>query len=99
MVPPTAPSIDIRTLGNAIVDVLSHVGDGWIDALPVSNGGMAVIDCITAAELYSALGPGVKCSRGSVANTMEGAATLGARAAFIGRTKDDHWAAFETPPS
>ena len=79
MTPPSPPSIDILALGNAIVDVLSHVDDAQIDALPVNKGGMTLIDGITAAELYSALGPGLECSGGSAANTVVGAAMLGAR--------------------
>ncbi len=62
MTPPTPPSIDILALGNAIVDVLSHVDDAQIDPLPVNKGAMTLIDSKTAAEMYAALGPGVECS-------------------------------------
>ena len=51
MTPPAPPSIDILALGNAIVDVLSHVDDAQIDALPVNKGGMTLIDSAMAAEL------------------------------------------------
>ena len=40
---PAPPSIDILALGNAIVDVLSHVDDATIDALPVNKGAMTLI--------------------------------------------------------
>ena len=111
MTPPAPPSIDILALGNAIVDVLSHVDDAQIDALPVNKGGMTLIDSITAAEMYAALGPGLECSGGSAANTVVGAAMLGARTAFIGRVKDDQLGGifthdiraagvrFDTPPA
>ena len=89
MTPPTAPSIDILALGNAIVDVLSHVDDAVIDGLPVNKGGMTLIGAVEAQDLYGTLGPGVECSGGSAANTVVGAAMLGVRAAFVGRVRDD----------
>lgn len=89
MTPPAPPSIDILALGNAIVDVLSHVDDAALVGLGVDKGAMTLIDSTQAARLYSALGPGVECSGGSAANTVVGAAMLGARTAFVGRVKDD----------
>ena len=89
MTPPGPPSIDILALGNAIVDVLSHVDDAVIDDLPVNKGGMTLIGAVEARELYGTLGPGVECSGGSAANTVVGAAMLGARTAFVGRVRDD----------
>ncbi len=89
MTPPAPPSVDILALGNAIVDVLSHVGEDVIGALSVNKGAMTLIDSVQAREIYAALGPGVECSGGSAANTVVGAAMLGARTAFVGRVKDD----------
>lgn len=89
MTPPAPPSIDILALGNAIVDVLSHVDDAALVGLGVDKGAMTLIDSTQAARLYSALGPGVECSGGSAANTVVGAAMLGARTAFVGRVKAD----------
>lgn len=86
---PAPPSIDILALGNAIVDVLSHVDDSVVDALPVNKGGMTLIGAVEAKELYGVLGPGIECSGGSAANMVVGAAMLGARTAFVGRVKDD----------
>ena len=89
MSPPVPPSTDILALGNAIVDVLSHVDDTVIDRLPVNKGAMTLIGAVEAQQMYSVLGPGVECSGGSAANTAVGAAMLGARTAFVGRVKDD----------
>ena len=89
MSPPVPPSTDILALGNAIVDVLSHVDDTVIDRLPVNKGAMTLIGAVEAQQMYSVLGPGVECSGGSAANTVVGAAMLGARTAFVGRVKDD----------
>jgi len=87
--PPSSPSVDVLALGNAIVDVLSHVDDAVIDGLPVNKGGMTLIGALEAQDLYGTLGPGVECSGGSAANTVVGAAMLGVRAAFVGRVRDD----------
>ena len=89
MTPPAPPSVDVLALGNAIVDVLSHVDDAVIDGLPVNKGGMTLIGAVEAQGLYGTLGPGVECSGGSAANTVVGAAMLGVRTAFVGRVRDD----------
>ena len=89
MTPPAPPSVDVLALGNAIVDVLSHVDDAVIDGLPVNKGGMTLIGAVEAQDLYGTLGPGVECSGGSAANTVVGAAMLGVRTAFVGRVRDD----------
>ena len=89
MTPPAPPSVDVLALGNAIVDVLSHVDDTVIDGLPVNKGGMTLIGAVEAQDLYGTLGPGVECSGGSAANTVVGAAMLGVRTAFVGRVRDD----------
>lgn len=89
MTPPAAPQIDIFTLGNAIVAVLSHVDDSVIDGLPVNKGVMTPIGAVEAQEIYGVLGPAVERLGGSAANTVVGEAMLGARTAFDGRVKDD----------
>jgi adenosine kinase len=53
------------------------------------KGGMALIDADRAEAIYQAMGPAVEVSGGSAANTIVGVASLGARAAFIGKVKDD----------
>jgi sugar/nucleoside kinase (ribokinase family) len=50
---------------------------------------MMLIDSAQAAKLYDAMGPGVESSGGSAANTLAAVAGLGARAAFIGKVRDD----------
>jgi adenosine kinase len=50
---------------------------------------MALIDEARAQAIYAAMGPSVEISGGSAANTMVGVASLGARAAFVGKVKDD----------
>jgi len=84
-----APAIDVLGIGNAIVDVLAHAGEDVLAEQGLVKGSMTLVDAPTADALYAAMPPGVECSGGSSANTMAGAAALGARAAFIGRVRDD----------
>jgi adenosine kinase len=50
---------------------------------------MALIDEARAAAIYDAMGPAIEISGGSAANTIVGLASFGARAAFVGKVKDD----------
>ena len=81
--------IDVLTLGNAIVDVLSQTDEAFLVAQNVHKGAMQLIDEERADELYQAMGPAIVVSGGSGANTAAGAASLGVRAGFIGKVKDD----------
>ncbi len=80
---------DVLGLGNAIVDVISRAEEDFLLRHEMRKGAMALIDEARAAKIYDAMGPAVEVSGGSAANTTVGAAGLGARAAFIGRIKDD----------
>ena len=82
-------SLDVVGIGNAIVDVLVQTDDAFLTQHSLQKGGMALIDEQQAEALYTASGPGLETSGGSVANTMVGIAQLGGRAGFIGRVKDD----------
>src|ERR1700731_4444494 len=53
------------------------------------KGGMALIHEAPAAPIYEDMGPAVEMSGGSAANTIVGVANLGARAAYVGKVKDD----------
>jgi adenosine kinase len=50
---------------------------------------MTLIDEARAAAIYDAMGPATESSGGSAANTIVGVASFGARAAFVGKVKDD----------
>ena len=82
-------SLDVVGIGNAIVDVLVQTDDAFLTQHSLQKGGMALIDEHQAEVLYTASGPGLETSGGSVANTMVGIAQLGGRAGFIGRVKND----------
>jgi sugar/nucleoside kinase (ribokinase family) len=83
------PELDVVTIGNALVDVLSTEDDRFLDRHGLTRGTMALIDAERAEELYDAMGPATEESGGSAANTAVGLASLGARVAFIGNVRDD----------
>ncbi|MBT5413987.1 MAG: adenosine kinase [Rhodospirillaceae bacterium] len=82
-------SLDVVGIGNAIVDVLAHAEDGFLDAHGLAKGAMTLIDAEAAEALYAAMGPAVEISGGSAANTLAGLASLGGQGAFIGKVRND----------
>ena len=85
----TAARYDVIGIGNAIVDVVAHADDAFVATHGLAKGVMTLIDADTAKVLYDAMAPAVGCSGGSAANTIAGLASLGVRAAFIGKVRDD----------
>ena len=86
---PTDPRYDVVGVGNAIVDVIATVDDGFITEHELNKGAMTLIDADRAAALYAAMPPGLESSGGSAANTVAGVANLGGRAAYLGKVRDD----------
>lgn len=84
-----AVTLDVLTIGNAIVDVLAHCDDLFLDKLGLAKGTMYLVDAERAASVYAAMGPGIEVSGGSAANTATGVASLGGRAGFVGKVRDD----------
>ena len=80
---------DVLGIGNAIVDVLTSADEDFIDDHGLRKGTMRLVDEETSHALYGEMGPGVEMSGGSAANTLVGVASLGGRAAFIGKVRDD----------
>jgi fructokinase len=85
----TAKTHDVVGIGNAIVDVLVHADDRFLDDHGLTKGTMALVNEQQAERLYASVGPGLETSGGSAANTLAGIAQLGGRAGFIGRVRDD----------
>jgi sugar/nucleoside kinase (ribokinase family) len=83
------PELDVLAIGHAIVDVLAHADDEFIHRHGLRKGTMELIDRDRAELLYDALGPAVEVSGGSAANTAVGVASLGGRAGFIGKVRND----------
>ncbi len=102
---------DVLGIGNAIVDVIARAEDDFLVQQKMPKGGMALIDEARAESIYDAMGPAVEISGGSAANTIVGVAGFGARAAFVGKVKDDELGrafahdiraagvTFDTPPA
>ncbi len=82
-------SVQLLGISNAIVDVLAHVDEAFLEKVGVPRGAMTLIDEARAHELYDMMGPATEMSGGSVANTVAGFAILGGSASYIGRVKDD----------
>ncbi len=83
------PSIDVVGVGNAIVDVISTVPAEFIEHHGLAKGAMTLIDADRATSLYELMPPGIESSGGSAANTAVGIASLGGRAEFLGKVRDD----------
>lgn len=80
---------DVLGIGNALFDILVRVDDKFLTDHGMAKGAMALIDEARAASIYSDMGPATEVSGGSAANTIVGIAQLGARAAYVGKIKDD----------
>jgi len=85
----TAAKYDVLGIGNAIFDVLVQTDEKFLGDHGMTKGGMALIDEARALSIYRDMGPAVEMSGGSAANTIVGIANLGARAAYVGKVRDD----------
>ncbi len=80
---------DVLGIGNAIVDVLTNVNDDFLRDEGLTKGSMTLVSEEEAASLYAKLGQCIECSGGSAGNTVAGLASMGARASYIGKIRDD----------
>lgn len=80
---------DLVGIGNAVVDVISHSDDGFLETMAIEKGIMQLIEQDRAEQLYEAMDDRVQTPGGAVANTVAGVGALGLSTAFIGRVKDD----------
>ena len=83
------PEFDVLCIGNAIVDIIARAEDDFIVAEGLAKGTMHLIDVARAESLYAAMGPAIEASGGSAGNTAAGIASLGGKAAFIGKVAED----------
>lgn len=82
---------DVVAIGNAIVDIIGRCDDSFLVRHGTVKGHMNLVDADRVKTLYAAMGPGVEISGGSAANTVVGVASLGGRAAFIGKVAEDEF--------
>ncbi len=77
-------------LGSALVDILAHETDTWVDRIGYPKGGMTLADLpeleATLAQLSATP---VQVPGGSACNTAVGVARLGGKARFVGKRGDD----------
>lgn len=81
--------LDVIGIGNAIVDVLTHTEDDFLEDHDLDKGGMMLIDAKRAEHLYSKMGQCLEMSGGSAGNTMAGIASLGGTGAYVGKVGND----------
>jgi sugar/nucleoside kinase (ribokinase family) len=80
---------DVVGIGNAIVDVISHGDDSFLENMGITKGIMQLVERERAELLYAAMSDRVQTAGGSVANTIAGVGSLGLSTAFLGKVKDD----------
>ena len=80
---------DVVGIGNALVDVIAPAEEAFLAEYELVKGSMTLIETERAVELYAALDRAVEMSGGSAANTVCGIASLGGRAAYIGKVNGD----------
>src|SRR5260370_3804323 len=85
----TSAKYDVLGIGNATFDILVQTDESFLGRHGMIKGGMALIDEARAASIYRDMGPAVEMSGGSAAKSIVGVANLGARAAYVGKVKDD----------
>jgi sugar/nucleoside kinase (ribokinase family) len=76
-------------IGNAVVDVISHADDSFLDLMGIEKGIMQLIEKDRGEELYGTMQDRLQTPGGAVANTIAGVGALGLPTAFIGRVHDD----------
>ena len=76
-------------IGNAVVDVISHADDSFLDLMGIEKGIMQLIEQDRGEVLYASMTDRLQTPGGAVANTIAGVGALGLPSAFIGRGHDD----------
>lgn len=82
---------DVTAIGNAIVDIIGRCDDAFLARHGAPKGHMRLVDPATISAIYGGMGPAIEISGGSAANTVVGVASMGGRAAFIGKVAEDEF--------
>ena len=78
--------IDVLTIGNALTDILVQVEDDFLIEQNLKKGIMHLIEADRASDLYQKMpAKKIQISGGSASNTAAGIASLGGKAAFVGK--------------
>lgn len=82
--------LDVVGVGNAIVDVIASVPDGFLIENNIRKGGMTLVDQPQANALARAFGAeSRRVSGGSGANTIAGITSFSGSTGYIGKTAND----------
>ena len=81
--------LDVLGLGNSLVDILTEADDEFLSRHEMAKGAMTLIDEERAESLFGLLAHSTTMSGGSAANTIVGVASLGVKAAYVGKVKRD----------
>ncbi len=81
--------LDVVGMGNAIVDIITHVEDDFLRDNDIEKGIMTLTEPAESEVLYKKLGAGTEMSGGSVANTIVAIASMGGDSGFIGKVAND----------
>lgn len=79
----------LLAVGNALVDILSHVGDDFISQQGMNKGAGTMVDEARARGLHALTVDPTYMSGGSTANSVSCFASFGGKGAFIGKAGDD----------
>jgi len=86
---PVVDSVEVVTVGHALVDVVARADDAHVAGLGLDKGTMTLVDDEASERIYASLPEVTTVSGGSAANTAVGLAAFGRRTAFIGKVRDD----------
>lgn len=78
-------------VGNAMVDILTHSDDAFLNKHGLKKGQMQLADAEATDALYRQLGPTTESSGGSIANTVACYTSFGGKGAYIGKIADDQF--------
>jgi len=79
----------VAGIGNAVVDVICPVEDGFLADHGIRKGIMTLVERVRAETLYAAMRSRRSAAGGSVANTLAGLGNIGLATVFVGRVADD----------
>ncbi|WP_299502395.1 adenosine kinase [uncultured Roseobacter sp.] len=80
---------EVVGIGNAVVDVITHADDTFLDHMGIEKGIMQLVDQGRSEKLFASMNDRLQTPGGAVANTVAGVGALGLQTAFIGRVRDD----------
>lgn len=87
---------DVFGVGNALVDILAHVNDSFVDKFGFKKGSMTLMDSSTQGQILQHLEMNSiqLASGGSAANTMVNIAQSGGKGVYCGKVAHDTYGEF-----